>query len=472
MQLPKLRKVNLNRPVKKKILLLSDDMMAFSGIATMSKELIRSTCHYYDWVQLGAALKHPQHGQIFDFSDDFNKECNIDHSYVKMYAHTGYGNPRILTELIQIERPDAIMIFTDPRFWGWLFALEHEIRSEWKIPILYWNIWDAPPSPEYNLSFYTSCDLILNISQQTKALVDNVLKLAQPTDSTKSVYLPHGINSKLFKPVLDDPEYHKFETEFKKRHNSDFVVFWNNRNVRRKQPGDVILAFKVLRELVLQKYGKTAADKCCLLMKTAVVDANGTDLIATKEALANECNIVFNQEGLSSQVLNYFYNLADVTLNIASNEGFGLSNAESIMAGTMVVANVTGGLQDLMNFNNSGIPMKLGGDFVSNHTGEFNGDSGPWAVPVFPSNISLQGSPQTPYIFDDRCNFSDVGLALFEVYEMTRETRKSNGLKGREWMCSSETLFDADNMGIAAIGYIDEALNNFKPKRKYQLTKV
>jgi hypothetical protein len=44
---------------KKKILLLSDDLRMTSGIATMSKEIVLGTIHKYDWVQLGAAIKHP-----------------------------------------------------------------------------------------------------------------------------------------------------------------------------------------------------------------------------------------------------------------------------------------------------------------------------------------------------------------------------------------------------------------------------
>ena len=49
-QLPKLRKIDPNRPKKKKILLLSDDLRMHSGIATMSREFVIGTAHEYDWV--------------------------------------------------------------------------------------------------------------------------------------------------------------------------------------------------------------------------------------------------------------------------------------------------------------------------------------------------------------------------------------------------------------------------------------
>ena len=163
-KLPKLRKINLNARKKKKILLLSDDLRLHSGIATMSKAFVLGTVDEYDWVQLGSALKHPDHGKVFDLSADVAKETGVDDANVKIYAHTGYGNPQVLREIMAIEKPDAILHFTDPRFWGWLYAIEHEIRQS--IPIMYYAIWDSPPAPRWNLPSYASCDLIMGISKQ------------------------------------------------------------------------------------------------------------------------------------------------------------------------------------------------------------------------------------------------------------------------------------------------------------------
>ena len=44
--------------------------------------------------------------------------------------------------------------------------------------------------------------------------------------------------------------------------------------------------------------------------------------------------------------------MVDCTINISNNEGFGLSTAESLMAGTQIIVNVTGGLQDQCGFKN------------------------------------------------------------------------------------------------------------------------
>ena len=123
MELPKLKKVDTTKPKKKKILLLSDDLRLHSCIATQSKEIVLSTIHKYDWVQLGAALKHPDQGKVYDVSVDVAKETGVEDASLKIYAHTGYGNPDVLRELINLEKPDAIIHFTDPRFWRWLYDM-------------------------------------------------------------------------------------------------------------------------------------------------------------------------------------------------------------------------------------------------------------------------------------------------------------------------------------------------------------
>ena len=181
MDLPKLKKVTeIKRRDKKKILLLSDDLRMHSGVGTMSREIVMGTIDKFDWVQIGGAIKHPEQGKIFDISEDVKAETGVEDSYVKVYPVDGYGNAEIVRELMEIEKPDAIMIYTDPRFWIWLYEIEHEIRQQ--IPIFYYNIWDDLPYPRWNEPYYESCDLIMNISKQTHNIVQNVCQNKQRTD--------------------------------------------------------------------------------------------------------------------------------------------------------------------------------------------------------------------------------------------------------------------------------------------------
>lgn len=470
LQLPKLRKIDPNKPKKKKILLLSDDLRMHSGIATMSREIVINTCKEYDWVQLGAAIKHPDHGKVIDMSAEIARISGVEDASVKIYGHDGYGNPRVLNELIQIEQPDAILHFTDPRQWIWLYQIEHEIRQ--KLPLMYYNIWDDLPYPHWNESYYESCDLLMNISRQTQNIVKNVLKRNTKEDWAVQ-WVPHGINENIYFPITLEAttvgeEFVEFQTNFKKQHDIDFIVFWNNRNIRRKQPGDVMLAYARFCDGL----PKEEAMRCALLMHTAIIDENGTDLMAVKNAVCPDYKVIFSSQPVDAKVMNFFYNMADVTVNIASNEGFGLSSAEAIMSGCVVVNNVTGGLQDQCRFQDeNGDWIEFTTEFPSNHTGRYK-QCGQWAKPVFPTNRSLQGSPLTPYIFDDRCNFEDVAVAIRDWYDMPKDKRKAAGKIGSDWMCSNESNMSARRMGDRFIECMSECFTNWTPRSKYSVIKI
>ena len=408
---------------KKKILLLSDDLRMSSGVGTMSREFVMGTLHKYDWVQIGGAIKHPEEGNVVDISESVQKDYNIKDAYLKIYPISGYGNDEVLRSIMGIEKPDAILHYTDPRFWTWLYNMEHEIRQN--IPIYYYNIWDDLPYPRWNEPFYESCDLIMNISRQTVNIVDNVCQKKPRTD-WDNTYVPHGINHTYFMPVdtllKDYEKSRKFRQHILGGKQYDFVVFWNNRNIRRKLPGDVVMAFKTFCDML----PKDESKKCALVMHTQPVDENGTDLPAVVDELCSDYDVIFSNEKLDNNQMCWMYNMADVTINIASNEGFGLGTCESLMCGTPIVVNVTGGLQDQCGFKKEDGSYLTADDYTgtwgSNNDGKYK-DHGEWVKPVFPSNISLQGSPQTPYIFDDRCRFDDVADAIKEWYDMDADER-------------------------------------------------
>lgn len=468
-KLPTLRKIGPNKPKKKKILLLSDDMRMHSGIATMSREIILNTVREFDWVQLGAAINHPDKGKVLDLSSDTAKETDVSDASVKLYPYSGYGDPGVLNYLIETERPDAILHFTDPRFWGWLYQIEHSVRQH--IPIMYYNIWDDLPYPHWNEPFYESCDLLMNISRQTQNIVQNVLQKF-PKEEWAVQWVSHGINEKHTFPITEThthwDEFIKFKDEFKRNNDVDFVVFWNNRNIRRKQPGDLVLAFKEFCDSLT----KEEANKCVLLMHTQPVDENGTDLYAVKIALCPDYKVIFSDKPVDNKMINFFYNLADVTINIASNEGFGLSGAESLMAGTPIINNVTGGLQDHCRFEDEdGKWIEFNTEFPSNHNGKYK-KCGKWAYAVFPSNRSLQGSPQTPYIFDDRVDYKDVAKGITYWYELDSDTRTSYGMSGHEWVSGDESNMSARKMGSRFIECINTCLENWKPRKKFTTYKI
>ena len=448
---------------RKKILLICDDIRVHSGVATVARELVLNTAQHFNWVNVGGAINHPEAGKRLDLSSDTNSNTGLSDSSVILYPSNGYGDARFIRQLIQIEKPDAIFLITDPRYFIWLFQIENEIRR--KMPIIYLNIWDDYPAPMYNRAYYESCDALLAISKQTKNI--NELVLGKKAKNKLIKYVPHGLNEKTFKPLDNTPELKEFKKKLFKDKEYDFVLFFNSRNIRRKQIPDTLLAYR----LFIDGLSEEQAKRCAFVLHTQVVDDNGTDLEAVRELLFGndkKYNIIFSPHMLPPDQMNLLYNSTDCQILLTNNEGWGLSLTEALLTGKPIIVNVTGGMQDQMRFNKNGKWIDFSADFPSNHKGTIK-EHGEWAFPVYPTNRSIQGSPLTPYIWDDRCNAEDAAEQIRNVYDLSKEERKVRGLKGREWALSDEAGFTGEKMGVKVIEALDELFNTWKPREKYEL---
>lgn len=468
---------------RKHILLLSDDLRLTSGVGVVSKQFVVGTAHRYNWFQLGAAINHPDIGKRIDVSQDLNNQIGITDAKVIIQPHNGYGDPDMIRALMREFKFDAILHYTDPRQWIWLYNMEHELRQE--LPIFFYHVWDNLPYPMYNAAYYLSCDWIGCISKQTENIVKNVCP--NTFADWQVTYIPHGINELEYYPISENNPGIMREAEIngvkevktdydmmlKYRHDIfgdkdyNFVVLYNNRNIRRKNMGDVVLAFKTFCKFLPLEQAK----KCVLIFHTQIVDENGTDLMAVGHAVAPECEIIYYDSRLTPQHLNYLYNIADVTVNMASAEGFGLGTAESLMAGTPILANVTGGMQDQMGFmDENGEYVKFDKDWGSNHDGKCK-KHGDWVYPLYPAARGLVGSPPTPYIFDDRARWEDAALGLKHWYDMSREQRKECGIHGKEFMMQNVVGMQSSEMGRRFMNDMETAWQNWKPRKRFELIK-
>lgn len=471
---------------RRNILLICDDIRTPSGVAQIGREIVLNTCHRYNFIQIAGAVKHPERGKRIDISGDLNKQKNLTDSKVHLIPTDGYGDPELIRHLLKTEKIDAIFLITDPRYFTWLFRIENEIRKQ--VPIIYLNIWDSPPAPHYNREYYESCDLLMSISKQTKNINRLVLDGGEIAYDDLDVpgegwvegdrtpillkYVPHGINSSYFYPITTSEEneklneFKKFITQGKKY---DFILLFNSRNIRRKSAPDAILAWK----LFLENLPKEQAEKCLMVMHTEPSQDQGTDLVAVINYLFGEdkANIVISDNKFSTPEMNLLYNMVDGVILLSSNEGWGLALTESLLTGTPFIANVTGGMQDQMRFiDHEGKWFTPSADIPSNHRKTYT-ECGEWALPVFPTNLSLLGSVPTPYIFDDRCSFEDAAKRIAELYSMSKEERKQRGLKGREWALGDEAGFTSEIMCNRMIETIDTLFERWKPRSKYEFLK-
>jgi glycosyltransferase involved in cell wall biosynthesis len=452
---------------RKNILLLTDDIRLPSGVGTIGREIVIHTSHKYNWINLGGAMNHPEKGKIFDISEDVNQLKGITDASAKVIPLDGYGDPQLIREMIKREKIDAIFLITDPRYFAWLFSIENEIRK--KTPIIYLNIWDDYPAPMYNKAFYESCDVLLGISKQTVNI--NKMVLGDKVKGKIIDYVPHGLNKDIFYPITEfNSDFEEFKKKVFNKKTSKFTLFFNSRNIRRKSIPDTLLAWKYF----IDQLPEEEAKDCYFILHTDLVSDAGTDLPTVSNYLfgSDYRNIIFSTSKLPAKDLNYLYNVADAQILLTSNEGWGLSLTEALLAGTPIIANVTGGMQDQMRFEDEdGNWFTPNVDVPSNHTGKYK-THGKWAFPVFPNNRSLVGSPATPYIWDDRCRPEDAAEQIMNLYNMSKEERQECGLAGYKWVTSEEAGFTGQQMSKRIIKNLELLFQTWTPKPHFEIINV
>jgi len=372
-----------------KVMTISDHPLSPSGVGTQTKYIIEALLKSgeFDVVSLGGAIKHPEHKP--QITEEWGERW-------KIFPVDGYGTQDIVRSVIRNERPDILYFMTDPRFYGWLWEIEAEIRS--LVPMVYYHVWDNYPFPKYNQAFYESNDFIASISKVTSDIVQNV------APDVNELYVPHAVNSDFFKP-LPKEDVEKFRAAFDDQHKSEgkFLFFWNNRNARRKQSGSLLFWFKEFLDQV-------GHDKASLIMHTDPNDGYGQDLNAiVRELEIDKGQVLFSTQKVQMDQLAMFYNFVDCTINVSDAEGFGLATLESLSCGTPIIVNMTGGLQEQVT------------------------DGSAWfGLGLEPDSKSVIGSQQVPYIYEDRLNGKKVVSAFRSMYMMSEEDRAVYGRTGRE----------------------------------------
>ena len=344
------------------------------------------------------------------------------------------------------------------------------------MPLTYLNIWDDIPYPMYNRPFYESCDALFSISKQTYNInkwvmgEENVCTINDGPMNGRTLlqYCPHGIDQDTF-IIKDknDPALVDFRKKLFGGKDYKFMLLYNSRNVQRKRTSNIVLAYRQF----VENLPVEDRQKVVLVLHTEIMQDAGTNLLAVKEALCPDYNIVFSPGKLSPQDMCLMYNCADVTVNISSNEGFGLSIAESIMCGTPVIAAVTGGLQDQIGqTQDDGSPIVFDADFGSNNVGKYK-KHGPWAYPVWPVTRLIQGSIPTPYIFDDLVKWEDTAEGMMYWYLMDAKKREACGAEGRRWALNEGGL-NSKNMGQQFIDGMEYLFTSWKKPNKFGLYSV
>ncbi len=391
---------------KIKVLTLSDHPHMPSGVATQTKYVIEAllATNKFEVYSLGGAIKHNNY--------DINK---VNENWT-VEPVDGYGNQQKIRELLKTFRPDMIWFMTDPRFYGWLWEMENEIRS--LCPLVYYHVWDNFPYPTFNKVWYDSTDTVVTISKVTSNIVQTV------SPEVDEHYLPHAIPTDVFKklPTLDVKHYRTNNLEID---DDTFLLFWNNRNARRKQSGSLIYWFNDF----LNKIKKTNKDaKAVLLMHTEPNDPNGQDLYAIINSLGlNNGEVRISTVKVDLPNLAMIYNSADATIGISDAEGFGLATFESLACETPIITTMTGGLQEqVTKIDRVSESIMLKRNNKAKKVVEYEHGIG-----IEPASKAIIGSQEVPFIYEDRLSGKDVTNALVKMYEYGPEKRDELGNAGR-----------------------------------------
>ena len=411
---------------KKKILMLADHPLSTSGVGCQARWLINSLIETgkYSFRVFGGAIKHDDYSTI-KVNDDFI-----------IRPTDGFGSPDLLKLTLATEKPDALFLFTDPRFFIWVWEMEEEIHQI--CPIVYWHLWDNHPWPDFNRILYESTDLINCINTPTYEMVKERFP-------EKTNYIPHALPENVFYPQSPS-KINLSKSKLYGPRKDWFKGIWVNRNARRKHPGDILNAWKMFIDELKEKHN---TDEAVLIMHTDPFDQEGPNLTKIVELYNLSNNVIFSTQRLNFEDMNTMYNTIDFAVNISSNEGFGLSTLETMYCAKPIIALKTGGLtRQVENI----------------HTGEHNG------IALEPEVKNLVGSQMVPYIYEDHVSNETVAKAFMKMYEFGEEKRKDLGIKAREYALSEYSIANVTNMWDQTMEQTIKKFKENKDTPKYTLT--
>jgi glycosyltransferase involved in cell wall biosynthesis len=383
---------------KYKVLVLSDHALSTSGVGTQTRHLIEGLLKKGCWSfrQFGAALKHQDYRTVVVNEDFIIKPID------------GFGNPDLIRVTLATEKPDVVFIFTDPRFFVWLFEIEDEIHQI--CPIVWWHVWDNYPYPEFNDVFYQSTDLINCHSHMTYTMIKD-------RHPEKTNFIPHSLPDNLFYKIPKNEVKDQKRVLLGKDREDHFVGIWVNRNAKRKRPSDLLLSWKMFLDKLEKEKGHR---KATLIMHTEPLDNEGPNLFKVVEMLGIQDSVFFSRDRIEFEKMNVLYNISDFCINTSYAEGFGLATLEAMMTGTPIIAPKTGGLTRQV---------------VDHRDGSHNG------VACDIDVKTLVGSQSVPYIYEDYTSNETFAKAIKKLYDMSPEEKERLSKKVLEYS-SDEFAFN------------------------------
>jgi len=355
-----------------------------SGVGTQARWLVQglTSTGKYSFRCFGGAVRHDNYDTVAVDPDFIIKPTD------------GFGDKNLLRKTLAQVKPDAILLFTDPRFFVWVWEMQDEIQQV--CPIAYWHLWDNPPWPDYNKVLYESTDLINCINYPTYEMVKERFP-------NRTNYIPHAVPKDLYK-LISKEESIQFKKRLLGNERADhFTVLYVSRNARRKMTADILVSWKLFLKDLQEKHGHT---KASIIMHCDPLDQEGTNLHSVIDMLGIKENTIFSKDRIGFEDMRVLYNMCDTVVNRSSNEGFGLPILEAKMCGKPVISIKTGGLTRQVEDHITGEQYGIGLD---------------------PEVSSMVGNLMIPYIYEDFISHKTLSEAFMKMYDYGPEKREEIG---------------------------------------------
>lgn len=401
-------------------------LLSPSGVGSQAKYLALNLARTYKICHLGAAIKHEKYDII-----------KIPDHDIIVKPIDGFGDRNLYRKLLATEKPDAVVIFNDPRFFMPLFEVHDEFHQV--CPIVYNHLWDQCEFPPmYNRNVYDTVDMFFCINRPTFDFLQPIY------GDVKVKWAPHALPEEVFYP-LSQPERVTKRNQLLPGRADHFVVSWVNRNAHRKRPGDVMWSFKMFLDRLEKEEGHR---KATLLMHTDPHDIEGPNLLHILDLLKLNDNVVFSRESLDLNDMRVLYGISDTVVNISYAEGFGLGTLEAMMCGKPIITLKTGGLTRQV---------------IDHRDGSANG------IALDIDCKKLVGSQATPYIIEDNVRPETVADAYWGMYKLGHAGREELGAKA---MAYAREEFSMSKLIKTWEDGLEEVIANWRTRRSPWTKKV
>lgn len=284
--------------------------------------------------------------QNFHNISNHDKERHLP-SHVQIYdAHAnektkglGFGFEEV-TEFVTMNKPDVCIIYNDMVVVSNIIDKLKKVENRKFKIIVYVDQVYLCQKKEHIMRLNEDADFVICFSKYWE---DCILEqgLKKPTG-----ILEHGFN-----PLMNYPVPKKLARMYFNLKLDDFIIINANRNQPRKRLDIMMMAFA---EVV----SRHIEDPIKLLIATAPQGAWNLIEIYERELRQRGLtledgmkHIIFvdNPQGLTDEDMNILYNAADIGINTAMGEGWGLCNFQAAAIGTPQIVPNVGGFLDFFN---------------------------------------------------------------------------------------------------------------------------